>query len=226
MVKGVIVFDMDGVLVEVSDSYRESIVQTVKHFSGQTISRDLIQDYKNAGGWNNDWSLSQQILRDLGTEVAYKTIVEQFNKIFFGENGSEGLNRHERWFPQPGLIERLSDSFHLAIFTGRLRYEADVTLNRFAGGLRFDPIVCADNVAMQKPHPEGLLAVRAAYSEGPIWYLGDTVDDARSARAAKVPFIGVVAKNHSRRREVIRLFDEEQAFAIIDEVNELERVLR
>ena len=32
MVKGVIAFDMDGVLVEVSESYRETIVQTVKHF--------------------------------------------------------------------------------------------------------------------------------------------------------------------------------------------------
>ncbi len=32
----VIVFDMDGVLVEVSDSYRESIRETVRHFSGQS----------------------------------------------------------------------------------------------------------------------------------------------------------------------------------------------
>jgi phosphoglycolate phosphatase-like HAD superfamily hydrolase len=58
-----------------------------------------------------------------------------------------------------------------------------------------------------------------------MWYLGDTVDDARSARAAGVPFIGVVAPEHSRRAAVIRLFEEEQAIAIIDDVNELETVL-
>ena len=29
-----IVFDMDGVLVDVTESYRESIAQTVKHFTG------------------------------------------------------------------------------------------------------------------------------------------------------------------------------------------------
>ncbi len=66
-VDAMIVFDMDGVLTEVSESYREAIVQTVLHFTGQRITRDLIQDYKNQGGWNNDWALSQKIAADLGS---------------------------------------------------------------------------------------------------------------------------------------------------------------
>ena len=64
-----IVFDMDGVLTEVSESYREAIVQTVLHFTGREITRDLIQEYKNQGGWNNDWALSQKIAADLGVNV-------------------------------------------------------------------------------------------------------------------------------------------------------------
>ena len=60
---------MDGVLAEVTESYREAIVQTVEHFTGRRIARDLIQDYKNQGGWNNDWALSQKIAADLGVEV-------------------------------------------------------------------------------------------------------------------------------------------------------------
>ncbi len=225
MKQGVIAFDMDGVLVEVGDSYRETIVQTVAHFSGITITRDQIQGYKNAGGWNNDWALSQKILADLGHPVEYDAVVEQFNKLFLGENGQPGLITRERWIARDGLLERLAERFHLAIFTGRLRYEADVTLNRFTKPCPFDPIICSDHVTNPKPHPEGLLAIRAALPHRPIWYLGDTVDDARSARAAGVPFIGVVARDHSRRAEVIRLFEQEQAVAIIDEINELERVL-
>lgn len=223
--RGVIAFDMDGVLVEVGDSYRESIVQTVKHFSGETITRDRIQVYKNAGGWNNDWALSQKILSDLGVEVAYETVVEQFNRLFLGENGTPGLISRERWMVRAGVMERLAERFHLAIFTGRLLYEAEITLKRFTNPCPFDPIVCADHVVNPKPHPEGLFAIRKARPEGEIFYLGDTVDDARSARAAGVPFIGVVAKEHSRRAEVLRLFEEERAVAVIDEVNELERVL-
>ena len=225
MVEGIIVFDMDGVLVEVSESYRETIVQTVERFSGKRISRDLIQDYKNAGGWNNDWALSQQILRDLGRDVPYDTVVEEFNRIFFGHNGTEGLINREVWFDTSGVLARLQQRFQLAIFTGRLRYEADVTLGRHARHLTFDPIVCADNVANPKPHPEGLLTIAAGNPGRNLWYLGDTVDDARSARSAGVPFIGVVAKNHSRRSEVLDLFAQEQAVAIIDDITQLEGVL-
>jgi len=49
------VFDIDGVLVEVMKSYREAIRETVLHFTGELVSQDEIQDFKNAGGWNNDW---------------------------------------------------------------------------------------------------------------------------------------------------------------------------
>jgi len=46
MEKPLIVFDMDGVLVDVSESYREAIVQTVRHFTGAEITRAQIQEYK------------------------------------------------------------------------------------------------------------------------------------------------------------------------------------
>ncbi len=39
MARQLIVFDMDGVLVDVTESYRETIVRTVEHFTGRTISR-------------------------------------------------------------------------------------------------------------------------------------------------------------------------------------------
>jgi HAD superfamily phosphatase len=113
---------MDGVLTEVSESYREAIVQTVFHFTGQQITRDLIQQYKNQGGWNNDWALTQKIAADLGVSVEYGDVVTQFNARFLGQNG-DGLIQKERWFPRPGLLERLCRQYELAIFTGRLRYD-------------------------------------------------------------------------------------------------------
>jgi HAD superfamily hydrolase (TIGR01548 family) len=221
----ILVFDMDGVLVEVSESYRETVVQTVWHFSGQTITRDLIQDYKNQGGWNNDWALSQRILRDLGHEIEYATVAQEFNKIFLGHNGTGGLINRECWIPRPGVFERLAKRFQLAIFTGRLRSEAAITLGRCASGVRFDPIVCAEDVRFAKPHPEGLLKIASDYPGKSLLYFGDIVDDARASRAAGVPFVGVVPPGHSSRDEIIRLFREEQAAAIIDDVNQIEELL-
>jgi HAD superfamily phosphatase len=223
-VDSIIVFDMDGVLAEVTESYREAIVQTVEHFTGKRIERDLIQDYKNQGGWNNDWALSQKIAADLGVEVPYGDVVDYFNVIFIGKNG-DGLIQREQWFPQPGLLDRLRRRFGLAIFTGRLQYEAEITLKRFAPDCSFDPLLCADHVVKAKPAPDGLLAIQRMKPGRKLWYVGDTVDDARSARAAEVPFIGIAARNHSRRDEILRLFQEEQAVAVFENVNEIEGAL-
>jgi HAD superfamily hydrolase (TIGR01548 family) len=223
-VESLIVFDMDGVLTEVSESYRESIVQTVEHFTGKRITRDLIQEYKNRGGWNNDWALSKQIAADLGTEIAYETVIERFNEIFLGNNG-DGLIQRESWFPKPGLLERLNARHGLAIFTGRLRYEADISLRRFAAEVGFDPIICSDDVVHGKPAPEGLHTIQEKMPGRKMLYVGDTVDDARCARAAGVPFIGIAAQNHSRRADVIRLFEEERAIAILENINEIEGAL-
>ena len=219
-----IVFDMDGVLAEVTESYREAIVQTVEHFTGRRIKRDSIQDYKNQGGWNNDWALSQKIAADLGVQVPYNVVVDHFNQIFIGENG-DGLIQREQWFPKPGLLERLRERFDLAIFTGRLQYEAEITLKRFAPDCTFDPLLCAEHVTKPKPDPQGLLAIQRRHPGRKLWYVGDTVDDARSARAAGVPFIGIAAREHSRRDEILRLFKEEQAVAILENVNEIESAL-
>lgn len=215
---------MDGVLTEVSESYREAIVQTVEHFTGRRITRDMIQEYKNRGGWNNDWALSRQIAADLGTEVEYQLVVHQFNRIFLGQNG-DGLIQREQWFPRPGLLERLTGRHGLAIFTGRSRHEAGISLRRFAPDLRFDPIICADDVAVGKPAPDGLLAIQRQNPARKLMYVGDTVDDARSARAADVPFIGIAAQSHSRRVDLVRLFEQERAIAVLENINEIESVL-
>ncbi len=225
MADRMIVFDMDGVLVEVSESYRATIVETVKLFTGQSISRELIQEYKNQGGWNNDWSLSQKICADLGHAIDYETVVARFNEIFFGDSNRPGLMERERWLPLPGMLERLNSRFDLGIFTGRLRYEAQITLDRFAATLPIEVLVGADDVEQQKPHPEGLLKIAALDRERPLLYVGDTVDDARASRAAGVPFVGVAADTHGHRAELIRLFEQEQAAHIIENINELEGIV-
>src|SRR5947209_8934150 len=85
----VLVFDMDGVLVDVTESYRETIQQTVEHFTGRRITREEIQDWKNQGGWNDDWALSNHLIGRAGVRVEYQTVVDYFNSIFHG-NGSDG----------------------------------------------------------------------------------------------------------------------------------------
>lgn len=220
----VLVFDMDGVLVEVSRSYREGIVETVRSFTGRSVSHDLIQDFKNAGGWNNDWLLSHRLISDMGVTVDYQSVVDRFNLIFLGTNG-DGLIRYEEWLPKPGLLERLAQKATLAIFTGRAQYEADITLNRYAPKIDWQPLITDDSVPNPKPAPDGLLAIQKQHTGKTIWYLGDTVDDGRSARDAGVPFIGVSVRTNSRHEEITQTLQAVGAFAVLSDINELERMM-
>ncbi len=224
MTNDIIVFDMDGVLVDVTDSYRETICQTVNHFTGREITKELIQDYKNSGGWNNDWALSQKIIADLGKPLEYGVVVDYFQSIFFG-TGTDGLILREKWIARDGLLEALNQRFGFGIFTGRLRSEAAVTLQRFARHLEFEMIVADDDVANSKPAPDGLNLVAAKFPGRKIWYIGDTVDDARSAKSAQVSFIGIAGRENPRREEVVKLLHRENAVAVLESINELETVL-
>jgi len=220
----VLVFDMDGVLAEVSESYIEGIVMTVRHFTGVTVERETIYGYKNRGGFNNDWLLSQQLCRDHGVELPYQTVVDYFCKIFFGEN-NDGLISREQWLPSNGLLDRLSTRFQLAIFTGRNKAEASVTLNKYAPSARFDPLLTSDDVVNGKPAPDGLNMIRRQTGASTLYYVGDTVDDARSARAAGVPFIGIAAPGNPCFDVLVAAMRAENAIAIIGDVNQLEGVL-
>jgi HAD superfamily phosphatase len=223
MVKDLLIFDMDGVLVEVTESYRAAIQATVKHFTGDEPSRVEIQDWKNRGGFNDDWLLSHRMIQDRGGATPYQDVVDYFQGIFLGD-GTNGLILREEWIANDGLFDRLSAQHRLAVFTGRLNWEARLTLDRFNAGI-FDPIVGSDDVANGKPNPEGILKICAGLEHGKCWYIGDTVDDARAASAAKVPFIGIAAPGNPRYDELVRLLRAEDAIAVLDDINSLEDAL-
>jgi HAD superfamily phosphatase len=223
MTKPILVFDMDGVLVDVTESYRETIAQTVQHFTGSRISHEAIQQYKNEGGWNDDWQLSHHIVKEAGAEADFDTVKAHFQHLFRG-NGSDGLMLREKWVAHPGTLEKLSEQFRFAIFTGRPKEEARLTLDRFAPGLVFDPIVGMYDVENRKPAPDGLLHILKDNCDCKVFYVGDTVDDARAARAAKVPFIGIAGPSNPLYIDLIFLFQAEGAYAMVDDINFLQEV--
>jgi HAD superfamily phosphatase len=217
MSKPILVFDMDGVLVDVTDSYRETIARTVEHFTGIAVTAPQIQEYKNQGGWNDDWRLSHHMVASAGVDVPFDDVKTYFQRIFRG-NGTDGLMLRERWVARPGVLESLSAEFHFAVFTGRPKEEAELTLARFAPDLVFDPVIAMEDVENHKPAPDGLLRCSAAF------YIGDTVDDARCARSAKIPFIGIAAPSNPSYIDLVFLFQAEGAYAIVDDINYLSEV--
>ena len=60
---GLILFDIDGVIRSVENSYRLSLKKTVFEFCGWEPDYKDIDNAKNEGIWNNDWDLSLEMIK-------------------------------------------------------------------------------------------------------------------------------------------------------------------
>ncbi|MDZ7337416.1 MAG: TIGR01548 family HAD-type hydrolase [candidate division KSB1 bacterium] len=222
-----VLFDMDGVLVDVSRSYRLAIAQTVAYFSGRELSPVRIQAYKDAGGFNNDWQLTQQALRDLGVEVPYEVVVRVFQRLYLGEN-FDGLICNERWLLRREVAERLAAMYALGIVTGRPRAEAEWTLQRAGMRTFFGTVVTMDDLPpeRQKPKPDGLCRALAELQATEGWYLGDSVDDIAAAASAGLMAVGVAQFGTEQEREAHkRLLLERGAHLVLADVNSVREAL-
>ena len=53
-----VVLDIDGVLVDVENSYRRAILESLDEVYGESIAKADVQQFKDAGGFNDDWELT------------------------------------------------------------------------------------------------------------------------------------------------------------------------
>lgn len=220
----VVVFDMDGVLVDPTETFRRALIDTVHHFAGVTITQDDIVRIKNGGGYNDDSEIALLAIREAGFDPAMSEI-RTFGRALYWGNDADGYIRDERWLVDPGLLENLAAKRRLAIFTGRGMQSATHTLRRFCSQIDFDPIVTHEQVERLKPAPDGLLLIRRAVPDRELVFVGDNVDDCRSALAAGVRFVGIASPDTPRHEETKALFEELGAETILKSVNDLEGFL-
>jgi len=218
-----VIFDVDGVLVDVHGSYHRSILDTVKFFTGRRFTFADIQQWKSRSGYNDDWRLSTDWVNSLGTTVEYAAVKRRFEKIYWGSNGTRGNVWRERWLVSPRLLQRWAGRAELALFTGRNRRELSHTLKHFGVSKLFRRTVTMDDVTHLKPNPEGLLMLLGRTPPQNAVYLGDNLDDALAAKSAGIPFLGVLRRGseaHRVRASQLRLHG---ARVILHHTSELEK---
>lgn len=190
-----VLFDLDGVLVDVSGSYRRAIQETVEHFVGVRPSPESIQALKDGGGFNDDWRLTAELIARTGSTVPFDAVVTEFNGRYRGENWS-GLIGHEPPLVSTDHLDGLRDRYGcLGLVTGRPREEAEFTLMRFGWTDRFDIVIAMEDTpgrGKPNPWPIQLALSRIRVSPGDAVYVGDSVDDMSAARAAGCLAVGFV----------------------------------
>ena len=223
----IIIFDVDGVLVETRHSFQRTTLETVSFFIKKRVTLRQLHMWKNRPGFNDDWKLCTAWVKDLGFDFTFDEIKEKFQELYWGEDDRNSGNvQGERWLLSPARLRRLSRRAELAIFTGRYYREMDYTLDR--NNLRglFSQIVTVEHTKHPKPAPDGLLKILNGRDPATALYLGDNVDDALAAQAAGVRFVGVLPRKSEERRQRAAKLKHLGALTILGHVNELEGWLR
>ena len=221
----IVIFDVDGVLVDVRGSFHTTVLETVRFFTKKRVTRAELHRWKNKSGFNDDWKLSTAWVQSLGGKFEYDEVKRKFVELYWGKNGKGNVAR-EKWLLPRTSLRRLASRAELALFTGRVRAEADYTLDRCRVREFFRHIVTVEDVQRPKPDPEGLLKILNGRDPAKALYLGDNVDDALASRAAQIPFLGILPRNSEARRARSALLTKHGATAILDDVKELEAWLR
>ncbi|URD52176.1 TIGR01548 family HAD-type hydrolase [Chroococcidiopsis sp. CCNUC1] len=193
--RAIAVFDIDGVVRDVSASYRRAIADTVEYFTAGAYrpTQADIDRLKSEGIWNNDWEASQELVyryfetRGKGRsqlDLDYPTLVAYFQSLYQGTDPQNwtGYICDETLLVQPTYLEQLSAAgIPWGFFSGATRDEAKYVLERLGV---VSPALIAMEDAPGKPDPTGLLAVvhqlevqHQLPATTPVLYAGDTVAD-------------------------------------------------
>ena len=193
---GLILFDIDGVIRSVENSYRLSLKKTVYKFTGWDPSYIVIDNAKNEGIWNNDWDLSLELIKrfikkkNLNLAVpSREQIVKCFEDFYFGCDPKKnskywsGFIKNEKLLVDKKFFDSLnSKGIIWGFVSGAESYSAKFVLEKRLG-LKSPPLISMGD-APDKPNPKGLIKLskkllldKLGPSTIPIAYVGDTIAD-------------------------------------------------
>ncbi len=197
-----ILFDLDGVLADVSRSYRRAIIETARTF-GVELTPEDIADAKREGDANNDWVLTRTLLSRRGIDASLEDVTERFERIYQGTPDTPGLKASERLLTDPAWLRALSTRLPLAIVTGRPRRDAMEFLEREGIDDCFRTVVTMED-GPAKPDPTVVRVALERLGVTRAWMIGDTVDDVVAARNAGVVPLGVCPPGEDARDALAR----------------------
>ncbi|WP_457624786.1 HAD family hydrolase [Persephonella sp.] len=203
----IVIFDVDGVLIDVTKSYHYSIKDTVDHFTGRNSHREELLDIKFSFNINNDWdasvagiiyALSGKSLKEFKKDFSdySRSLKDMYS--FAEKNGiklpeytelidvfenfyRKHREKEEMIFPHDVLERMRKKSDILGVITGRPREDLDFTFKKFDLYRYFDYIITEDDIPqadLRKPSSYPMkLFFEKVDFDNPVFYIGDTKAD-------------------------------------------------
>jgi HAD superfamily hydrolase (TIGR01548 family) len=222
----ILIFDVDGVLVDVRDTYWRSALETMRSLTGKRVTHEELHHWKSRPGNNDDWQMVANWATTLGRPTTYEQAREAFQQFYWGTNERPGNVMREKIIVTPAQIARWAERYELNLFTGRNRQEYTFTFEKWPASRHFRTVVTMDDVDKMKPDPEGLYKIMGKRDPASALYLGDNIDDALAAREAGVPFAAIIAVGEHNYRKRAAKFRELGAIALLPRTTALNALLK
>ena len=218
-----LLLDLDGVIADVSQSYRQAIIATAAEF-GVTLTASTVASAKAAGSANNDWQVTHRLLAEQDVHPTLEAVTAVFERLYQGTDGIPGLRTHESMLCSVELLQGLAKRLPLACVTGRPRADAERFLQEQGIAGLFKHVVCMEDAPL-KPDPAPVRLALEKLGLRAAWMVGDTPDDIRAARGANVVPLGVVAPGDDAERTQSVLY-KAGAARVLNSLSELQELLR
>src|SRR5271169_1954124 len=128
----ILIFDVDGVLVDVRATYWRSALETVRYLTGKRVTYAELHRWKSKPGYNDDWKMTADWATSVGRPTTYEQAREAFIKIYWGTSRKLGNVRNERLLVSPRQIAAWAKRYEVNLFTGRNRKEFTFTFKKWA----------------------------------------------------------------------------------------------
>ena len=207
-----IIFDLDGTLVDAYEAVRASINHALKEFGLAPID---IKTIKRRVGWGEK-KLLAHFVPPLHMEHALK---------LYQRHHQRALKKGAKFLPDAQRIIKflLKNNYRLGIASNRPSIFTRRILKNLNSFHHFDSVWCQDQVKRGKPSGDLLRAIldEQGLNKDEAIFIGDMTIDVQAAHDAGMKAI-VVVGGSSTRRDIIKL----KPFKIIKRLNELPQILR
>jgi len=186
-----IIFDIDGTMT----STNELIFASFNHIMNKYLNKTLT---------NNEiislFGPPEDVILEECTGKNYPAARKDYYDYY--------ADNHEMADLYPGIYEILdfisSKNIPLAIFTGKGREAAKITLHKLKIYDFFNLIITGDDVKEHKPSPEGILKFVEKFRLDPekVLMIGDSPSDIKAARGAEVKVASVLWDSYSKEKVI------------------------